>query len=369
MPTLEEYRGNFSISPQLPASWFNDQNIYDLEQELVFKKAASYVGHQLMVPQQGDFFVLDWMKQSKLLIQSNQGEYQLMSNICKHRQALILKGRGHAKRIICPLHRWVYDLKGNLEAAPYFENKPCAQLESQTLHHWQGLLFSGAHDQVLQDLQNCKFKNYFDFSKYQFSNMEITHYDFDWKTFIEVYLEDYHVVPFHPGLGHFVDCKNLEWQYGDRFSVQTVGVLNKLKRAGSPIYEQWHAEVLNAYGQSSPEYGAIWLTYYPSLTLEWYPNVLVVSNIIPTAPGKCMNVVEFYYPKAILEAFPNYAKAQQAAYMETAIEDQEICERMQQGREALSRDQKNECGPYLEHLEDGLEHFNYWLRSQLQIDS
>ena len=28
----------------------------------------------------------------------------------------------------------------------------------------------------------------------------------------------------------------------------------------------------------TPKYGAIWLTYYPNLMVEWYPHVLVVST-------------------------------------------------------------------------------------------
>ena len=39
--------------------------------------------------------------------------------------------------------------------------------------------------------------------------------NYNWKTFIEVYLEDYHVGPFHPGLGQFVTCDDLSWEFGD----------------------------------------------------------------------------------------------------------------------------------------------------------
>ena len=32
---------------------------------------------------------------------------------------------------------------------------------------------------------------------------------------------------------------------------------------------------------STPPHGAIWLTYYPNVMVEWYPHVLVVSTLIP----------------------------------------------------------------------------------------
>jgi choline monooxygenase len=38
--------------------------------------------------------------------------------------------------------------------------------------------------------------------------------DYNWKTFIEVYLEDYHVGPFHPGWAAFVTCDDLRWEFG-----------------------------------------------------------------------------------------------------------------------------------------------------------
>jgi choline monooxygenase len=68
--------------------------------------------------------------------------------------------------------------------------------------------------------------------------------DYNWKTFIEVYLEDYHVGPFHPGLGNFVTCDDLRWEFGPEYSVQTVGVAGKLGKAGSDVYRKWHDEVL-----------------------------------------------------------------------------------------------------------------------------
>ena len=72
----------------------------------------------------------------------------------------------------------------------------------------------------------------------------MTHYPCNWKTFIEVYLEDYHVASYHPGLGNFVTCDDLTWEYGDWWSVQPVGVNRGLSRAGSPVYQKWHEQVL-----------------------------------------------------------------------------------------------------------------------------
>jgi len=50
-----------------------------------------------------------------------------------------------------------------------------------------------------------------DFSGFQYHSAQLHECNYNWKTFIEVYLEDYHVVPFHPGLGGFVECEDLRW--------------------------------------------------------------------------------------------------------------------------------------------------------------
>ncbi len=100
--------------------------------------------------------------------------------------------------------------------------------------------------------------------------------------------------------------------------------------------------------------------------IEWYPNVLVVSHIIPTGVESCSNVVEFYYPEDIALFEREYVKAQQAAYYETAIEDKEICQRMHDGRRALYKQGIDERGPYQHPMETGLEHFHIWYRKHLE---
>jgi choline monooxygenase len=66
--------------------------------------------------------------------------------------------------------------------------------------------------------------------------------------------------------------------------------------------------------------------------VEWYPHVLVVSTLFPRGPRKTLNLVEFFYPEEIAAFEREFVDAEQAAYMETCIEDDEIGERMDAGR-------------------------------------
>jgi choline monooxygenase len=204
-----------------------------------------------------------------------------------------------------------------------------------------------------------------DFSGMVLDRVEMHECNYNWKTFIEVYLEDYHVGPFHPGLGSMVTCDDLRWEMGENYSVQTVGVANRLGKAGTPVYERWRQALTQYRGGTPPKYGAIWLTYYPHIMVEWYPHVLTVSTLHPVGPQKTMNMVEFYYPEEIAAFEREFVESQQAAYMETCIEDDEIGERMDAGRLALMRRGDNEVGPYQSPMEDGMQHFHEWYRTRM----
>ncbi len=350
-------------SPQLPMSWYFDQRIFDVEMQALFKDGPGYVGHELMVPNRGDYQSLAWMDDAKLLVRNDKG-IELLANICRHRQAIMLEGRGSTQHIICPLHRWTYNLEGTLVGAPHFPENPCVSLAKTALQNWKGLLFSGRRD-VIADLAGIEVATDLDFSGYVYERTEIHQCPYNWKTFIEVYLEDYHVGPFHPGLGQFVNCEDLSWQFADRFSVQTVGINNRLARPGSKTYARWHKAVLDYYGGQMPEHGAIWLTLYPNVMVEWYPHVLVVSTLHPNGPQSTTNVIEFYYPEDIALFEREFVEAGQSAYMETAEEDDEIAIRMDRGRKALYQQGLDDAGPYQSPMEDGMLHFHEHIRREL----
>jgi phenylpropionate dioxygenase-like ring-hydroxylating dioxygenase large terminal subunit len=238
------------------------------------------------------------------------------------------------------------------------------------MQQWNGLLFEIPKNQtrsVLKDLSLMNFPNELNPENYVLGHVENHRCQYNWKTFIEVYLEDYHVEPFHPGLGRFVSCTNLSWQFGETFSVQTVGLQDLQRRAGSSTYQNWHEQVTRFFGAKLPEFGAIWLTYYPTVMVEFYPGVLTVSTLHPISPQETLNTVEFYYPEEIALFEPEFMKTQQAAYMETCIEDDEIAERMDAGRQALMRRGESEVGPYQTPMEDGMKHFHEWYRKAMDF--
>jgi phenylpropionate dioxygenase-like ring-hydroxylating dioxygenase large terminal subunit len=352
---------------QLPVSSYFDEALFRREQDLLFQHGPRYLGHALCVPEVGDFHALPQEGDGRALVRTRDG-VELISNVCRHRQAVMLRGRGHTReQVVCPLHRWTYDLHGQLIGAPHFAIDPCLNLRNYPLQQWNGLLFEHNGRDVATDLRGLGAAAELDFSGHVFDRVHLHECDYNWKTFIEVYLEDYHVGPFHPGLGSFVTCDELRWEFGRHHSVQTVGVRNALERAGSPVYRRWHDAVLAFRGGEPPAQGAIWLLLYPNVMVEWYPHVLVVSTLYPRGPRKTLNMVEFFYPEEIALFERDFVDAQQAAYLETCVEDDEIALRMDAGRRALLERGDDEVGPYQSPMEDGMQQFHEWYRREMGL--
>ncbi|MEI2417764.1 aromatic ring-hydroxylating dioxygenase subunit alpha [Orrella sp. JC864] len=362
---------------QLNVNAYFDEARFAREQELIFKQSSLYVGNAKNVPETGDWRTLVQEQGGRVLVRNPQG-VELISNVCRHRQALMLGGdtgnvtgagaknvsgnlRASGGNIVCPLHRWTYKPDGQLLGAPQFDSSPCLDLQRFALRDCHGLLFEGPRDPAA-DMAALFQRPEFDFSDYVLDHVEIHQCNYNWKTFIEVYLEDYHVGPFHPGLGRFVTCDDLSWEMGEWFSLQRVGVHQALGQPGSDVYRKWQDILLQYRGGQAPDFGAIWVTYFPTHMIELYPHVLVLSTLYPRGPQDTLNVVEFYYPEEIAAFEREFVQAQRAAYMETAVEDDEIAERMDAGRRALMARGVTEAGPYQSPMEDGMQHFHEWYR-------
>lgn len=364
-----------STQPKL-ASYVHDSHLA-LERERIFNQSSLYVGHAKGVPQVGDWRALPQENMGRVLVHAPSG-IELLSNVCRHRQSLMLGNRpgwgpnpsdqaptlsgnlaSTGGNIVCPLHRWTYQPNGQLLGAPHFPQTPCLNLERFPLKDCHGLQFEGPRDPA-SDMRSLFSRPEFDFSDYVLDHVQVHHCHYNWKTFIEVYLEDYHVEPFHPGLGHFVSCDDLTWEFGSQFSLQRVGVHRALSQPGSEAYKVWHDKVLSFRQGSTPDFGAIWVTYFPTHMIELYPHTLVLSTLYPVSAKETVNVVEFYYPEEIASFEREFVEAQRTAYMETAVEDDEIAERMDAGRQALLDRGQDETGPYQSPMEDGMQHFHEW---------
>jgi phenylpropionate dioxygenase-like ring-hydroxylating dioxygenase large terminal subunit len=349
---------------QPPLHWYFDPDIDAIEQRVLFEAGPNYVGHELMVPNVGDYYTLACRDRGAILVRNEAG-IELLSNVCRHRQALILDGHGTLQNIVCPIHRWTYDLQGKLLGAPEFPDNPCLDLPRTALSRWNGLLFAGPRP-AAEDLADFALSNDYDFTDHVLDRVDVTQYDFNWKAFMEVYLELYHVGPFHPGLGKFVDPSVYSWKFGERWSTQEMGIYQRLTKPGSPAYGKYIDALLRYTGGEMPKYGTVWACYYPNVMLEWYPFCKIISTIHPRGPEKCVNVVEYYYPEEVALFERELVELHRQAYVESAQEDGEICQRMHDGRRVLYRAGDDLHGPYQSPSEDGMVHFHEFLRRHIE---
>ena len=75
--------------------------------------------------------------------------------------------------------------------------------------------------------------------------VKVDEYDYNWKTFIEVYLEDYHVDSVPPRPRQFRRLRQLPRGLRRATdSVQVVPAKNGLGAPGTPVYRKWHEACL-----------------------------------------------------------------------------------------------------------------------------
>ena len=280
-------------------------------------------------------------------------EEKLISNSCLHRGALLVTEKNTSVRnIVCPIHRWTYDLSGNLLGNP-IENPPRC-LQNFKIERWNNLLFRGSAPRV--DLPE-KFDSMFRLDSYVHTKTEIMTVKCNWKIFMEVYLDLYHVRPYHTGLGSFVDMNNYSWHFGNNWSIQEVELT---KNPGSNKNKNFRAvEEMISSNYPHFSHGAIWMTIYPNITLEWYPNMIVSSTIWPGKnESESVNVIEYHHLEDVAGFHTEFVDTQMEAYNITAVEDAEICERIQAGRK-----KQGEEYPTHPKLELGIKKFYEFIES------
>ncbi len=310
-----------------------------------------YCGHKQFVPNHLDYQVLENTDNRWTLINRND-EFFIQSNVCLHRQAEISRGRGNGKIHMCKAHCWTYDEDGAIKSTPHFQEKIYGNLKRKKLVNWNDVFFT---QEIDLDLKKAGVDHLIDFSKYEFYSSSKTDYHFNWKTFAEVYLENLHIYAMHPGLRKFVDPQNLEWHFGDRWSLQKIGVRDSLDGNDSVAYSDM-IEALKKDG-ITPEFGAVWIYIYPNIMIEWYPKTIAISTIYSPEPEKTVNYVELFFEK---DATEEWKEAFERVYNETALEDEEACYLLHRGRKALWLNEESESGSVQEKLEAGLIHFWNW---------
>jgi phenylpropionate dioxygenase-like ring-hydroxylating dioxygenase large terminal subunit len=348
----------------LPLSWYFDPEILEIERRELFDAGPTFAGHQCLVPNNGDYTVRGGPQAGRVLVK-NDGEVQLISNVCRHRQAQLLTGCGHAKHIVCPIHNWAYDLDGCQVAAPHFGENPRLDLPRTSLTDWNGLLFTGPRD-VRRELAPLAGWTELADRDVVLERVDEEEYDVNWKAFLEVYLEDYHIGTIHPGFRAFVDPCDLygaiQIAGGERFCCEQVKVRWPLATAGSPLFAEYQKILLDVSQGLRPEFAAVWLCLFSGQLVEWYPYSFVVTTYTPLSPRRTRLRSEYFFDREIAATRRDYVEAGLAVLDEVTGEDQMAAEMLEQGRVAAFARGDDCRGPYQVPMEQGLRRFHDCLR-------
>ena len=270
----------------LPISWYFDPEILEIERRHLFAAGPTYSGHSSLVAKDGDYFALGGQQCGKLLVRDD-GRPQLLSNSCRHRQAQLLAGSGHVKNIVCPLHNWAYDLDGRQLAAPHFDENPCLDLERTELARWNGLLYAGQRD-IHREVAPLASWTELDTSNYVLERVDEEEHDLNWKVFLEVYLEDYHISAVHPGFRVFVDPADVRGAFqavgGERFFCEQVNVRWPLPPAATPKFAAYQKILMDVLASRRPPFAAIWICLFSGHLVEYYPFTMVATTYTPLSP-------------------------------------------------------------------------------------
>jgi phenylpropionate dioxygenase-like ring-hydroxylating dioxygenase large terminal subunit len=347
----------------LPIASYFDAGWFERELQHLFGPGPNYAGSEQMVPEIGDYMTLASTEHGKVLVHGPNG-VNLLSNTCRHRQGLLLDGKGNNANIVCPLHRWTYDLNGKLLVQQTSMSLPTVRCRGRR-SRWNGLLFAGPRAIQTSICETFRLHPIMTMAAASSKRRSSKSVHSTGRRFSKS-ISSCTTSSDAPRLQKWVDAGNYEWGFGDRWSYQILGIKDGLQSQVSPNYQRYRDAILAYSGGALPKYGTVWSILYPNVMLEWYPCALVVSTLIPRSPDHTTNIVEFYYPEEVHAFERQIVEAHQAAYAESAAEDAEICGRLHRGRRALWLAGEDDEGPYHTPHEDGMIHLHDWIRRHMK---
>ena len=98
---------------------YTDPDIFELEMERIWNKAWIYVGHDSQVKEPGDYFATSIGKQPVVMTRHRDGRVHVLFNRCSHKGAQVVGDScGHAPKLRCSYHGYVFDTDGMLLHIP-----------------------------------------------------------------------------------------------------------------------------------------------------------------------------------------------------------------------------------------------------------
>ncbi|GAB5536767.1 MAG: carnitine monooxygenase subunit YeaW [Rubricoccaceae bacterium] len=343
----------------IPSSWYTDARIEPLERAAVFRPSWQVVGHVSQMPRAGDTLCATVAGEPIVVVRGADDELRAFYNVCRHRGGpLVMEHQDSCRVLQCKYHGWTYLLDGSLRGVPRFDRTELFDKEENglvpvTVDVWEGLVWvctdanaaswlaptSGSLDATLGGIAERIAPQ--DLSGLQFHSRVTYDVACNWKTYVDNYLEGYHLPLVHPELCKTLDVSAYVTETFDRTSLQH-----------SPIRQRDDGSV---YGEGDAFY---WFVF-PNGMLNILPGRLQTNVILPNGPDRCTVMFDFFYDDVTSPEALRQIDADLEFSERVQQEDIEICERVQLGLASRGYDR----GRFSVECEAGVHHFQALLKT------
>jgi choline monooxygenase len=357
MPSLPplEIDEELARASTLPAAWYTDPEALARERRDVFARTWQWAAPLDRLARPGDFVATDVGGEPVLLVRGDDGVLRALSNVCRHRAGPVAAGCGNRSTLRCGYHGWSYGLDGALRATPEFEGAEDFDPQAVRLPAYACDTFGpfafvrlSPHGPSLRESVPEVFAKTAARPLEALRLVVRREYEVacNWKTYVDNYLEGYHIPIVHPGLFREVDYNAYRVEPFALSSEQHAPV-----RRGDEAGRRYP----NPEG-AVPDVLYFWV--FPNLMLNFYPDNLQLNLVLPLAPERTLTVFEWYFrtepgAEPPTAESPGVRKAVGLAD-EVQREDMAICEAVQKGLASATYDR----GRYCVKRENGVHHFH-----------
>ncbi len=307
----------------LPARAYRDPEAWSDERKAIFGRSWVLVAHDDELAEPGASIGERLAGWPIFVRRGRDGTLRAFHDVCRHRAGPIVgmpdadtAHRCSVPRLRCRYHGWIYDEEGRLERTPDFgkaeDFDPRAlALAPLRVDTWRGFVFvcldpdAAGLEPSLGRLPELAER--LPLERYRFHARAAHRLRCNWKTYVENYLEGYHIPYVHPRLHREVDVKAYEVR-AER-GVVTHHVPTR-PRVDAPVYE------------------GLWAWLFPNVAFNVYPAGVSVERMLPLAAGTMQ--IEYL----ALFAEDTDPAAALAMRDEVTDEDRRICEAVQENLEA-----------------------------------
>jgi len=351
-PTSQPER-SFEVDPDiaqawtLPAALYTDASVFAAEKENIFSRTWQVVGRSEQVANPGDYFTTDLVGEPLVFVRGLDGGLRGFYNVCRHRAGPPAEGCGSRKLFRCGYHGWTYGLDGELISATEIEGVEGFRPEDFALvpvrtEEWFNLVFVNL-DESAQPLRESLGELPQQGEKFPFATMKLFErrtYEMkcNWKTYVDNYLEGYHLPTVHPGLNRELDFNAYvvepHAQGGEGRGQAGRGQAGYVRQY-SPIRDAQPGDTTpRRYQDAGEDLTTDYFWIFPNWMLNCYPDNISLNIVLPIDAERSLAIFEWYLPEKD-HASPA-AKASVEFSHQIQTEDVGICETVQKNLHSRS---------------------------------